>query len=75
MRFAVIPLLFAPRASHLAPRTSRLAPRASRLAQKEIRMKGLLVAALVLSTAGAFGDEIKLGAGVTLSQPTPLAAL
>jgi hypothetical protein len=38
-------------------------------------MKGLLVAAVVLSAAGAFGDETKLGAGVTLSEATPIAAL
>jgi hypothetical protein len=38
-------------------------------------MKGLLVAVVVLSAAGAFGDETKLGAGVTLSEATPIAAL
>jgi hypothetical protein len=38
-------------------------------------MKGLLVAALAVSMAGAFGIETKLGAGVTLSQATSIAAL
>jgi hypothetical protein len=38
-------------------------------------MKGLFVAALALSMAGAFGDDTRLGAGVTLSEATPIAAL
>jgi hypothetical protein len=38
-------------------------------------MKGLIVAAIALSMAGAFGDDTKLGAGVTLSESTPIAAI
>lgn len=38
-------------------------------------MKAVLLAALVLSVAGVFGDDTKLGAGVTLSEATPIAAI
>jgi hypothetical protein len=38
-------------------------------------MKGLLVALAALSMIGASGTETKIGAGVTLSEATPIASL
>jgi hypothetical protein len=38
-------------------------------------MKAIFVAILALVVAGALGSETKLGAGVTLSEATPIGAL
>jgi hypothetical protein len=38
-------------------------------------MKAMVVAMLMVSAAGIVADETKLGAGVTLMEPTPIAAI